>query len=107
MTVALIALFIFLLNLVFGYWRSNTKKLSVAWFLSIHLPVPIAILSRVIFLGWNWALVPIFVGVFAGGQFAGGKVRNVLSKNHGPLGSFLIADLMRLRRSKITMKSGI
>jgi hypothetical protein len=100
MALVLVSVFIFLLNLVFGYWRSNTRKFSISWFLSIHVPVPIAIVSRLIFLGWNLALLPIFVGVFAAGQYTGGKLRNVLSRVSGDLGSFLLGDLVAIWQSK-------
>ena len=80
MTLILVALFIFVLNVAFGYWRANTRKFSWQWILSIHIPVPIAIAARMLFLGWNWALVPVFVGVFAAGQFSGGKVLKLVSK---------------------------
>ena len=80
MPLALVILFIFLLNVAFGYWRANTRKFSWQWILSIHIPVPIAIGARMLFLGWNWALVPLFVGVFAAGQYSGGKVRRLVSK---------------------------
>lgn len=46
---AKILLFIFvviLLNIPFGSYRNKTRKFSIAWFLSIHLPIPLIILMR-------------------------------------------------------------
>ena len=100
MALVAVSAFIFVLNLLFGYWRASTRKLSISWFLSIHVPVPIAIVSRVLFLGWNWALVPVFVGVFAAGQLTGGKVRGAMSKRVMHLSSFLPADLISARQLK-------
>ncbi|AGK60374.1 hypothetical protein Asulf_00342 [Archaeoglobus sulfaticallidus PM70-1] len=70
----LVALFAtFFLNLPFGYWRKNTKKFSLEWFLSIHLPVPFVFLMR-IFSRAPLTHIPIFFLVFFSGQFLGGKI---------------------------------
>ncbi|AKG52968.1 hypothetical protein DGWBC_0281 [Dehalogenimonas sp. WBC-2] len=92
----IILIAIFLLNIVFGYWRANTKKFSLQWILAIHLPVPIAIILRLVFLSWNWAMVPVFVGVFAAGQFCGAYIRHHLLDRKLPLTSFLLADIVRI-----------
>ena len=96
MIFAAVLIFIFLLNIIFGYWRANTRKFSLPWILAIHVPVPIAIAARLIFLGWNWVLVPAFVGAFAAGQYAGAKIRGTLSHYAYPLSSFLLLDLVRI-----------
>lgn len=64
---------IFLLNLPFGGWRSTTRRLSVAWFASIHVPVIIAILLR-LYSGVGWHIITFLesVAAFFLGQFAGG-----------------------------------
>ena len=85
-----------LINVFFGYWRSNTARFSKEWMLAIHIPVPIAIILRLSFLGWNWLLLPAFVGAFAIGQFAGGQVRRLLQKQRRKLTSFLLLDLFRV-----------
>lgn len=61
--------------------------------MAIHIPVPIAIILRLVFLGWNWFFLPIFVGAFAIGQFSGGQFRTVLKKQGIPLTSVLIVDV--------------
>jgi hypothetical protein len=87
---------IFLINLIFGYWRSNTTRFSIQWILAIHLPVPMAIGLRFWLLGWSWPLLPAFVASFAAGQFIGGKIRQNFSKQqHFGLTSFLITDLIQ------------
>lgn len=88
---------IFLVNIFFGYWRANTRKFSPQWIAAIHVPVPIAIGIRFLLLGWNWALIPIFVVDFFLGQFTGSKIRAWLVKQQRvPLTSSLITDVIKL-----------
>ncbi len=101
MTMAVLLIFtvfvvILLINVFFGYWRSNTRRLSLQWVLAIHIPVPLAIGLRLAFLGWNWYQLPLFIGAFAIGQYSGGRVRGLLAKKSVPLSSFLIADISKL-----------
>ena len=93
-----IAIFaVFLVNVFFGYWRANTRKFSVPWIAAIHVPVPIAIGIRFLLLGWNWALIPVFVADFFLGQFTGGKIRRRFSRQQRvPLTSSLITDIIRI-----------
>jgi hypothetical protein len=68
--------FIFLLNVPFGYWRYRVKKFSFQWILAIHLPVLIIITGRLIFhTPYSWISLPFNVGAFFLGQFLGGKIR--------------------------------
>jgi hypothetical protein len=101
MKIALVTIVIFLVNLVFGYWRANTRKFSLQWIGAIHIPVPIAIGLRLWLLGWNWFLLPVFVIDFAVGQYSGGRTRGVIEKRFSMQpGSWLIGDLFRLRRGR-------
>jgi hypothetical protein len=78
--ICLAAVGIVLLNLPFGYWRAGQRRLSLAWFLAVHLPVPVAI-------GLRWALglpfqpgtLPFYVVAFFTGQLLGGRLRAALS----------------------------
>jgi hypothetical protein len=90
------ALIVFLLNLPFGYWRSNEKKLSPRWFLSIHAPVPLAIAIRVLSgLGWQFITFPLMIGAFFGGQFAGGMIHRMRCNRSGAqVSSCLVWDLL-------------
>ena len=65
MKTIIILIVIAIINIFFGYWWSNTKKLTLQWIMAIHIPVPIAIVLRLTFLGWNWMLLPGFIGAFA------------------------------------------
>ena len=74
----LIALAVLALNIPFGFWRAGLKKLSLPWFLAIHLPVPIVIALRIISgLGYRFITFPVLIGTFFLGQFLGGKLRRL------------------------------
>ncbi len=67
---------IVVLNLPFGYWRAGTRKLSLPWFLAIHVPVPAIIGLRLLTgIGFQVATLPLTVGAYAIGQFVGGRLR--------------------------------
>ncbi|MCD6271882.1 MAG: hypothetical protein J7K30_03305 [Deltaproteobacteria bacterium] len=70
----LIAIFVLIINLPFGFWRVQTNKFSRYWFLAVHIPVPIVILLRLVAgTGLQLKTLPIFVCAFLSGQFLGGK----------------------------------
>ena len=72
----LLGVAIFLLNVPFGYWRAGSRKLSLPWFLAVHLPVPAIIGLRLLTgIGFQFATLPITVGAFALGQFLGGRLQ--------------------------------
>lgn len=63
-------------NLPFGYWRAGLAKLSPAWFVAVHAPVPLVFLIRELFdLEWRFATLPLFLVAYFLGQFAGGRIR--------------------------------
>ncbi len=97
MKLAIVIAAIFIINVIFGYWRGNTRKFSLQWIAAIHVPVPMAIGLRLWLLGWNWALIPLFVLDFAAGQFAGGRIRQAFMKRGDTgLSSWLIGDGLRI-----------
>ncbi len=97
MTVFLVLAGIFLFNIPFGYWRSNTKRFTIQWMAAIHLPVPVAIGLRFWLLGGSWTLIPAFVAAFAAGQYTGGIIRHRLEKRQHPqIGSCLVMDMVRV-----------
>lgn len=64
-----------LVNLPFGYLRGGFQKLSLCWFLAIHVPVPLVILIRQFHgLDLSWLLAPFLLGSFFTGQFLGRKI---------------------------------
>jgi len=75
-TLALVALAVFVVNLPFGYWRAGLPRLSTAWFVAIHAPVPLVVALRWLFdLPFRWSTLPLFVAAYFAGQFAGARLR--------------------------------
>lgn len=70
----LVLLFTVAVNLPFGYWRQGLRKLSLPWFLAIHLPIPLVIALR-IWLGIPYASVPFVIAAAVLGQWIGGRFR--------------------------------
>jgi len=71
-------LFIFIVNLPFGYWREGVAKFSAAWFVAVHAAVPLVLVFR----GWldmpfDWAVLPFAVAAYFAGQTVG-----ALSRRH-------------------------
>ncbi|MEK6758925.1 MAG: hypothetical protein AABY51_04065 [Deltaproteobacteria bacterium] len=62
-----------ILNIPFGYFRANTKKFSVMWFLYIHLPIPIIFILRTS-AGLSWKAIPVIVAGAVLGQVIGGRL---------------------------------
>ncbi len=82
MSITDVAIAVFILNLPFGYWRANVKRLSKQWFISIHLPVPFVIALRYIAkIGWQLFTFPVLIGAFFSGQFAGSKIHGWMKKH--------------------------
>ncbi len=83
MNVLIVSIIVFLLNLPFGMWRSKTKKFSLQWFLSVHIPIPFVIALRFAFnLGFKWWTYPFLVGSFFLGQFSGKKIADYIIKKN-------------------------
>lgn len=75
-TLLLVALCVFVLNLPFGYWRAGVRRLSLPWFLSIHIPVPFVIGIRLVSgIGFHLATLPLVAGAYFAGQLLGGVIR--------------------------------
>ena len=71
-----LALFVAVLNVPFGYWRAGTKKLSLPWFVAVHAPVPIVVLLRLAAgVTWRLSAFGVLAGAFFTGQWAGGALR--------------------------------
>ncbi len=97
MTLLYVAIFVFLLNLPFGYWRADTRKFSLQWILAIHLPVPLVIIARLTSgLGYQLITFPVLIGAFFGGQFVGKKLYEIFRSDEQFRGTAcLFVDLFR------------
>jgi accessory gene regulator protein AgrB len=62
-----------MINLTFGFLRNKTRKFSLKWFLSIHLPIPLIFLARVS-SHLDFRYIPVFVVAALTGQIVGGKI---------------------------------
>lgn len=63
----------FTLNLPFGYFRANTRKFSLMWFLYIHLPIPLIFILRTT-AGLSWKAIPVIAAGAVFGQIIGGRL---------------------------------
>ena len=97
MKILLAALFVLVLNVPFGYWRSNVKRFSLEWIFAIHIPVPFIIAFRIFAeLGWEFYTYPILISAFFLGQFIGWKLYSYRkSSEKFPLTSCLVWDIIK------------
>ena len=72
--ILLVLAFTFVVNLPFGWWRQGLRKFSLAWWLAIHLPIPLVIALR-ISLKIPYATVPLVIAAAVVGQWVGGRFR--------------------------------
>jgi hypothetical protein len=69
------------INLPFGYWRARARRFSKAWFLAIHLPVPLIVALRLVSgLGWRLSTFPVLMAAFCAGQVLGGAAYYAVRK---------------------------
>ncbi len=68
-----------ILNLPFGFWRAGVRKFSLAWFLAVHVPVPLIVVMRIAAgVGWQLSTFPVLAGAFLGGQILGSRMRSAI-----------------------------
>ena len=85
-----------ILNIPFGYWRSNVRKFSVQWMLAIHIPVIIVIILRVLVeVGFVWYSFVFLVTAFFVGQAIGATINKHKHKHKSNVTSCLIMDVFR------------
>lgn len=76
MQLALFALFVFVINVPFGWWRQSVRKFSPLWFVAVHAAVPVIIAARLLTgYAWQWSQVPVLVAAYFGGQWAGARLQ--------------------------------
>ena len=68
----------FLLNIPLGLWRGSVKKLSLSWFVALHLSIPLVIIFR-IHAGMSMIYVPVVILIAVLGQRTG---MHILSKTN-------------------------
>ncbi|MDA8333496.1 MAG: hypothetical protein M0Z41_00660 [Peptococcaceae bacterium] len=58
-------------NLPLGYWRAGLRKFSPAWFVAVHLSIPLIVYLRYR-LGVSYLFIPFTLGMAVAGQLLGG-----------------------------------
>lgn len=72
LSITIVSILTFLLNLPLGYLTQKEKKFSFKWFFFIHIPIPIIIFMRYYFeIGFVWYSYPFFVGAYFFGHLFG------------------------------------
>jgi hypothetical protein len=61
-----------LVTLPFGFYRAYTRKLSLRWFLAIHVPVVLVVIAR-LEAHLPYTFIPFTCLAFAGAQFLGSR----------------------------------
>ncbi|MCB2206603.1 hypothetical protein KQI65_17810 [bacterium] len=101
MTLLLVTIAVFVLNLPFGYWRESTRKFSLQWILAIHLPVPFVIAMRYLSgLGWQFYTYPFLIGAFFLGQYAGVLISRRRTAKLFPVSGCLVMDVWHGRTTQ-------
>lgn len=101
--VELIALTL-LISTPFGYWRFKTRKYSLAWFLSIHIPVPALYLIRRV-MGLSLYYLPVITIFFILGHVLGARLHKSLGVRQGSgTSACLFLDTLRLLPRKAAGK---
>ena len=73
---AVAIVFTFCVNVPFGYWRAGVRKFSPAWFVAVHAAVPMVVgLRFALGIPFRWAVFPLFVAAYFGGQTVGARLR--------------------------------
>ena len=96
----LLGIVILVLNIPFGYWRANVKRMSLQWLLAIHIPVIIIIAIRFMAgVGFAWYTYAVFVSAFFLGQQFGGLIIKRLAKVCYTVSSCMVMDMIRCRKA--------
>jgi len=91
-----VSLIVYLINVPFGYWRSNVKAFSFQWFLAIHIPVPFIIALRILSgIGFAWYSYVFLVVAFFLGQKTGSLLIKKIKSACLQTTSCLVMDVFR------------
>ncbi len=64
---------VMIVTLPFGFYRARTRRLSLPWFLAIHLPVPLVFLAR-FEAHLSYTFIPATFAACVLAQYLGSKV---------------------------------
>ncbi|HUW63113.1 MAG TPA: hypothetical protein VMW83_00135 [Spirochaetia bacterium] len=71
--VGLVTVVSLVVNLPLGFWRAGLRKFSPAWFVAVHLSIPLIIYLR-FRLGVSALFIPFTLGMAVLGQLVGGNL---------------------------------
>jgi len=101
MNFILLTVFVFVINIPFGYWRANVRKFSLQFLLAIHFPILFIVAFRILsgsgfeILTFLFTVPTFFLGQLAGSRlYLSRKLREAV-----PLTSCLVMDLVRLKNT--------
>ena len=101
LSVFLISLVVYTINIPFGYWRSNVRTYSLQWFFALHIPVPIIIALRIASgIGFAWYTYVFLVTAFFLGQRTGSFIINRIKRICEETSSCLVMDVFRCMKSQ-------
>ena len=96
----LLSILVLLINIPFGYWRSNVRRFSWQWFLAIHIPVVFIIVIRFVSgIGFAWETYVFFVLAYFLGQQSGSVILKRIHAVCANASSCLVMDIVRCSRS--------
>lgn len=61
-------------NVPLGYLRDGTRRYSAAWFVYVHLSIPLVAFLRISSHLTPW-VIPVFILCAVAGQLVGGRIR--------------------------------
>jgi len=71
--VTAVLLIVMFVTLPFGFYRAYTRKLSLRWFLAIHVPVPFVFLTRYE-AGLSYWFIPFTFAACVAAQIVGSRI---------------------------------
>lgn len=66
--------FAFFANLPLGFLRESTRKLSLRWFVYVHISIPFILAMRIGY-DFGWKAVPFTLACAVAGQLLGGYIK--------------------------------
>jgi len=92
----ILSVIIIILNIPFGYWRSNVKRFTLQWILAVHIPVIIVIALRfLVHVGFAWYTFVFLITAFFLGQNIGAYIHNHKAQHCDEISSCLFMDIFR------------
>jgi hypothetical protein len=79
--IAVVLVIVILVTLPFGFYRAYTRKLSLRWFLAIHVPVVFVFLTRYEAHLSYW-YIPFTCTAFAAAQIVGSRIGRWWIRRH-------------------------